>query len=73
MRSPIVAIFPLSTDVSAFCRFIYPPQPFSKSLVESEPGVYRRTERTGEGFTAFELTALLPGTGFDIHVAKMAD
>jgi hypothetical protein len=44
-----------------------------RETVESEPGVYRRTELTGEGFTAFELTALLPGTGFDIHVAKMAD
>jgi hypothetical protein len=44
-----------------------------RETVESEPGVYRRTERTGEGFTAFELTALLPGTGFDIHIAKMAD
>jgi hypothetical protein len=44
-----------------------------RETVESEPGVYRRTELTGEGFTAFELTALLPGTGFDIHIAKMAD
>jgi hypothetical protein len=44
-----------------------------RETVESELGVYRRTERTGEGFTAFELTALLPGTGFDIHIAKMAD
>jgi hypothetical protein len=42
-----------------------------RETVESEPGVYRRTEFTGEGFTAFELTTLLPGTGFDIHVAKM--
>jgi hypothetical protein len=41
--------------------------------VESEPGVYRRTELEGEGFTAFELTTLLPGTGFDIHIAKMAE
>jgi len=41
--------------------------------VESEPGVYRRTEFAGEGFTAFELTTLLPGTGFDIHIAKMAE
>jgi hypothetical protein len=44
-----------------------------RETVESEPGLYRRTELTGEGFTAFELTALLPGTGFDIHIAKMAD
>jgi hypothetical protein len=40
---------------------------------ESEPGVFRRTELTGNGFTAFALTSLLPGTGFDVHIAKMAD
>jgi len=40
---------------------------------ESEPGVYRRTELTGSDFTAFALTSLLPGTGFDLHIAKMAD
>jgi hypothetical protein len=44
-----------------------------RETVESEPGVYRRTELVGEGFTAFELTTLLPGTGFDIHIAKMAE
>jgi hypothetical protein len=44
-----------------------------REMVESEPGVYRRTELTGEGFTAFALTALLPGTGFEIHIAKMVD
>jgi len=44
-----------------------------RETVESEPGVYRRTELDGEGFTAFELTTLLPGTGFDIHIAKMAE
>ncbi len=40
---------------------------------ETEPGVFRRTELTGSGFTAFALTALLPGTGFDVHIAKMVD
>jgi hypothetical protein len=40
---------------------------------ETEPGVYRRTELTGEDFTAFMLTSLLPGTGFDVHIAKMAE
>jgi hypothetical protein len=44
-----------------------------RESVESEPGVYRRTELTGEGFTAFALTSLLPGTGFEIHIAKMVD
>ena len=44
-----------------------------RETVESEPGVYRHTEITGDGFKAFELTSLLPKTGFDLHVAKMAD
>jgi hypothetical protein len=44
-----------------------------RETVESEPGVYRRTELEGEGFTAFELTTLLPGTVFDLHIAKMAE
>jgi hypothetical protein len=41
--------------------------------VESEPGVYRNTEIKGQDFDAFILASLLPGTGFDIHVAKMKD
>jgi hypothetical protein len=40
---------------------------------ETEPGVYRRTELVGSDFTAFALTSLLPGTGFDVHIAKMTD
>ena len=41
--------------------------------VESEPGLYRHTEIAGDGFKAFELTSLLPKTGFDLHIAKMAE
>jgi len=40
---------------------------------ETEPGIYRQTEITGDGFKVFELTSLLPKTGFPVHVAKMAD
>ena len=40
---------------------------------ETEPGIYRQTEITGDGFEVFELTSLLPKTGFAVHVAKMAD
>jgi len=40
---------------------------------ETEPGIYRQTEITGNGFKVFELTSLLPRTGFPVHVAKMAD
>lgn len=43
------------------------------ATVDSEPGLYRHTEITGDGFRAFELTSLLPRTGFNLHVAKMAE
>jgi len=42
-----------------------------RETVESEPGVYRNTELMGPDFDAFVLTALLPNTGFDVHIAKM--
>jgi hypothetical protein len=41
--------------------------------IESEPGLFRHTEVAGDGFRAFELTSLLPKTGFDLHIAKMAE
>ena len=44
-----------------------------KETIENEPGLYRHTEVTGDGFKAFALTSLLPKTGFEVHVAKMAD
>jgi hypothetical protein len=44
-----------------------------KKTIESEPGIYRQTEVNGDGFKAFALTSLLPKTGFDVHVAKMAE
>lgn len=44
-----------------------------REMIESEPGIYRHTEVTGDGFKAFSLTSLLPKTGFDVHIAKMAD
>src|SRR3981081_235017 len=44
-----------------------------KETIESEPGIYRHTEVNGDGFKVFALTSLLPKTGFDVHVAKMAE
>lgn len=38
---------------------------------ESEPNLYRNTELRGDYYEAFILTSLLPGTAFDVHVAKM--
>ena len=42
-----------------------------REVMESEPGLYRHTEVTGDGFKVFQLTSLLPKTGFDLHLAKM--
>ncbi len=44
-----------------------------RETIESEPGVYRQKEVNGDGFKAFALTSLLPKTGFDVHIAKMAE
>jgi hypothetical protein len=44
-----------------------------KETIESEPGIYRHSEVEGDGFKAFALTSLLPKTGFEVHVAKMAE
>ncbi len=44
-----------------------------REVVENEPGLYRHTEISGDGFKVFELASLLPGTGFDLHLAKMAE
>jgi len=45
----------------------------SHETIDSEPGLYRHTEVSGDGFKAFELTSLLPKTGFPLHIAKMTD
>jgi len=40
---------------------------------DTEPGLYRHVEITGSDYKVFELTSLLPKTGFEVHIAKMAD
>jgi hypothetical protein len=42
-----------------------------REIVETEPGVYRRTDITGDGFRVFELISLLPKTGFSVHITKI--
>jgi hypothetical protein len=44
-----------------------------REVVETEPGLYRHAEITGKDYTVFELTSLLPNTGFPVHIAKMGD
>lgn len=40
---------------------------------DAEPGVYRQTEITGDGYKVFGLTSLLPQTGYVVHLAKMTE
>ena len=42
-------------------------------VVESEPGLYRQSEKTGDKFRAFELTSLLPKQNFNVHISKMSE
>ena len=42
-----------------------------REVVETDPGVFRRTDVTGDDFRVFELTSLLPKEGFVVHLAKM--
>jgi len=60
------------TDVKAAQAFVDNLQGRHETT-DSEPGLYRHTEIDGDGFRAFELTSLLPKTGFEVHMAKMAE
>lgn len=46
-------------------------QEATHEVVDSEPGVYRQTEKSGEGYKVFALQSLLPGKDFDVHISKM--
>ncbi|MGA8878722.1 MAG: DUF6569 family protein [Candidatus Korobacteraceae bacterium] len=43
----------------------------SREVVETEAGIYRRAEITGDNYKVFSITALMPKTDFDVHIAKM--
>ena len=45
----------------------------TRQMIESEPGVYRQSETIAPDFKLFTLATLLPGTGFDLHISKIAD
>jgi hypothetical protein len=61
-----------AVDVRAAQEFL-DRQDGRRQVVESEPGLYRHSETTGDGYKVFALTSLLPSTGFELHVAKMAE
>jgi len=60
------------TDVKAAQAFV-DNWKTTHEVVDSEPGLYRQTEMTGNRFRAFELTSLLPRQVFDLHLSKMAE
>ncbi|HUB20438.1 MAG TPA: DUF6569 family protein [Acidobacteriaceae bacterium] len=44
-----------------------------REVAETEPGVFRRTETTGDGYKVFTLRGLTPETDFEVHMTKMTD
>ncbi len=42
-----------------------------REVVETEAGVFRRTETTGDGYKVFTLRGLVPQVDFDVHITKM--
>jgi hypothetical protein len=44
-----------------------------REVSETEPGIFRRTEVTGDGYRVFELTSLLSKSEFRVHITKMAN
>ena len=44
----------------------------NREVTETEPGLFRRTEISGEGYKVFALTSLLPKYEYTVHLAKMS-
>ena len=44
----------------------------TREVSETEPGVFRRTEVSGNDYKVFTLTSLLPKEEFTVHLAKMS-
>ena len=45
----------------------------TREVAETDPGVFRRSEISGEGYKVFTLTSLLPKMEFTVHLAKMTE
>jgi hypothetical protein len=44
----------------------------TREVSETEPGVFRRTEITGDGYKVFTLNSLFPNQEYTVHLAKMS-
>ena len=43
----------------------------NREVTETEPGLYRRSEISGDGYRVFSLASLLPKAEYTVHLAKM--
>ncbi len=43
----------------------------NREVVETEPGIFRRAEISGQGYKVFTLTSLITSANLDLHLAKM--
>jgi hypothetical protein len=68
MSSPRIHYNPSKQDPRAFLNNLNA----ARETSEGEPGLFRTTQLTSDDFEAFILTALLPGTGYNVHLTKMA-
>ena len=44
----------------------------NREVIETEPGVFRRTETNGDGYRVFTLTSLMSKPEYTVHLAKMS-
>ena len=44
----------------------------TREVTETEPGLFRRSEISGDGYKVFSLTSLLPKYEYTVHLAKMS-
>ena len=44
----------------------------NREVTETEPGLFRRTEISGDGYKVFTLTSLLGKSDYTVHLAKMS-
>jgi len=45
----------------------------TREVSETEAGIFRRTEITGQGYKVFTLSSLIPKEEYTVHLAKMSD
>lgn len=44
----------------------------TREVIETDPGLFSRSEISGDGYKVFTLTSLLQSNAYNVHIAKMA-